>query len=215
MTRDLQDVFETATGTIRAPEADLSYVVARGRRRKRLHGALFGIASLFIAVAVVSGGLTFIQGQEAKPLEPAAPPHVPQFITVPAAQGTETCPAILRRSTHLGPEHLSDVLSGHYPTWLPDGAGFAFAWKESTFEQSRGARWITQDCRIIEVILTSDQWDSTSWTTETNDPNCETEALGDTNCVRVYVGVDEGTLGVETVGIPEDQAQRIAVSIPL
>jgi hypothetical protein len=111
-------------------------------------------------------------------------------------------------------------MKDHVPRWLPDGMGLVEVIGPGPGANG-GAYFADANCREIELWF----WKGGAlgsgarmgaWTVEESGPSdCSNSVLGEGVCIDYHAPVDGGSIGVQMMGIPRSQGDRIANSIPL
>lgn len=148
---------------------------------------------------------------------------VPDRLLSPAPKPTGPvgfCPFGLSRAPLIRPESLDSVMANHVPHWLPDGMGLVQAFGPGVGSLG-GAYFADARCREIELWF----WKSTgvasgermgAWTVMVSGPNaCGNAVLGSGRCIEYHAPVDGGSIGVQMMGIPRSDGDRIVRSIPI
>jgi hypothetical protein len=133
----------------------------------------------------------------------------------------EECPFGLARASSIDARSLVDVMDGHLPHWLPEGMGLVAAFGPS--EGAHAAAYFADiRCRELELWF----WDSEGtgsgervgpWvvTDESGPKDCFNAILGPGRCIYYAGSVDGGHIGVQMMGIPRREGDRIVQSIPI
>jgi hypothetical protein len=152
-----------------------------------------------------------------------APDPVPSRILSPAPRLTGSfgeCVFAPPRASSISPEALANVMEDHVPRWLPDGMGLVMAFAPG-WGAKGGAFFSDERCREIELWF----WRSTAvgsgqemgaWRVSVSGPDaCENPVLGNARCIEYHARVAGGSIGVQMMGIPRSEGDRIVDSIPV
>jgi hypothetical protein len=130
------------------------------------------------------------------------------------------CPQGIVRADDLPASRLVEQMRGHVPTRLPAGFGLETAWQKGDGMEG-AALWADEKCREVFMAL----WPGHSstlvgpkvgdWTVTADAPGeCGNAELGSARCLVYHVFVDEGTLGVQMMGLERAEGDEIVLSIP-
>jgi hypothetical protein len=148
---------------------------------------------------------------------------VPSFVLSPApipVEALHQCPFGPARASVIPPATLASVMVNHIPHWLPVGMGLVDAFGPGSASRG-GAYYADTHCREIEVWF----WKSREvpsghrlgpWTiTADVQAGCSNAVLGDGRCLGYSVAVSGGQVGVQMMGIPRTEGDRVVQSIPV
>jgi hypothetical protein len=154
----------------------------------------------------------------------APTPSVPTRILSPAPAVEKgvlhDCPFGPPRASTVAARSLDGVMQDHIPRWLPAGMGLVEAFGPG--EGSLGGAYFADGtCREIQLWF----WESSdsgsgetmgSWRVEASGPRgCGNAVLGSGACIDYHARVDGGSIGVQMMGVPRSQGDRVVQSIPL
>jgi hypothetical protein len=152
------------------------------------------------------------------------PPSFPEQVLSPAPQPSGAiarCPFGLPRASSIAAGSLAEIMDGHIPHWLPEGMGLVSAYGLS--HGAHGAGYFADaQCREMELWF----WESERigsgerigpWVvTEMSGPrDCFNAVLGHARCINYAGRVEGGHIGVQMLGIPRSEGDRIVRSIPI
>src|SRR5262245_47274123 len=152
--------------------------------------------------------------------ESTPPVHDPVLSAAPH-RAMERCPFGLPRANSIAAASLTEVMDGHIPHWLPAGMGLVSAFGLSHGAHG-GAYLADAKCREIELWFWQGEKIGSG---ERVGPWVVTEMSGPKDCFNAVLGrgrwityegrVEGGHLGVQMMGIPRSEGDRIVQSIPI
>lgn len=132
------------------------------------------------------------------------------------------CNVGIIRASHVGPDGLLTTLGPYAPTWLPSGFGLLFGFDGSGngIENGRGAIWTDDHCRQVRLEFVpgaagdesprpAGQWQLLDGS------SCTFSPLRDVHCLTYHAQDSGGVLNLTTVGLSDQDAERIVAGIPL
>ena len=186
-----------------------------------------GPGTLFVVGADGSGLQKLVEDEAYGLSGPAWRPRTvldPSAATAPAPRD---CPMGIFRDRPVHSAQASRLMRGHLPTALPPGFGIQVALEFSSLESVRGAQiiWTDGRCRMVTVsfVLTeephvfSDIVDRVGpWVVEYDKPRaCANAVMGMGRCTGYGAEVEDGVVGVQTIGLSRTEADALVRTIPL
>lgn len=106
----------------------------------------------------------------------------------------------------------------HVPHWLPPGMGLVEAFGPGNGALG-GAYFADARCREVELWF----WKSGvgsgprlgPWTINADAPGCYNAVLGTGRCLDYHAKVSGGSIGVQMMGIPRSEGDKLVQSIPV
>ena len=150
------------------------------------------------------------------------PTPVPSLLLSPAPRppgSLHQCPFELARASVIPPASLAPEMQNHVPHWLPSGMGLVEAFGPGNGALG-GAYFADARCREVELWF----WKSTdvgagprvgAWTVTASPHACANALLLVSLCLDYHAKVQGGSIGVQMMGIPRSEGDKLVQSIPV